>query len=469
MSVLSVNLKHFYQRRSMWLVYLVVGLFAFSFGFGGKLAGVPVGKGHFIVPVALQFLVGVYAASTPIQILIKPFSYCLPAHRAVPRKLIFTVGIVTSLLGSLVLPGHSRLWWPWALVTCSLFCAGLTVYLIGAVLVFGVKNSGLIVGLGVWLFFGAAFCNLHVAAERLVIEYPIVIVPLGLAGSVAAWIWLGRTDWSRRFCAIPRLGWLDVWDQNKIRQYTRKQAATRWDKLKNHPEPWVERFFLGRMSNCDGLRPGRYIWGGLYTKYGMALSCWKRTLPGCLAALAFVLCLSYWRPEGTNIIFLMLCGIAVNTQLPVHSSIVIPGGRNERFLTATVLAGSIALVITAVLAVMVTVSTGLAPIMPDLVLRGVELSYQAMSLQLLVVPAVIVPISLAVRLLVFRYPYSTFASLTVMAVLLLGFGFVSSARLSGQIDPALLTGLLVLSWLALVLVLRHVCMKRSLAGQARTY
>ena len=79
------------------------------------------------------------------------------------------------------------------------------------------------------------------------------------------------------------------------------------------------------------------------------------------------------------------------------------------------------------------------------------------------------PISLAFRLLIFRYPYSTFASLTVVAVLLFGFGFVSSARLSGQIDPALLAGLLALGWIALVLVLRHVCMKRSLVGQARTY
>ena len=32
MGMLSVNLKHLYQRRSMWLVYVVVGLLALSFG-----------------------------------------------------------------------------------------------------------------------------------------------------------------------------------------------------------------------------------------------------------------------------------------------------------------------------------------------------------------------------------------------------------------------------------------------------
>ncbi len=469
MSILSVNLKHFYQRRSMWLVYLVIGIFAFSFGFGGKLAGVPVGKGHFIVPVVLQFLVGIYAASTPIQTLIKPFSYCLPGHRAVPRKLIFTVGIVTSLLGSLVLPGHSRLWWPWALVTCSLFFAGLIVYLIGAALVFGVRNCGAVVGLGVWLFFGAAFLNLHVTAERLVVEYPIVIVPLGLAGGAAVWIWLGRTDWSRRFCAISRLGMLDVWDHNKMKQYARRQAASKWDKLKNHPEPWVERFFLSRMSNCDGLRPGRYIWGGFYTTYAMVLSNWKGTLTGSLILLMFVLCLSYWRPEGTNILFLMAGGMAVNMPLPVHSSMAFPGGRKERFFTSLALTGSIAAANTAVLAVILAVSIGLAPIMPNIPLRDSELSFRAMSPQLLFVPSIIVPIALALRLIIFRSPYSTFASATVVVVLLFSFGFVSSGRFAGPINPALLAGLLILGWLALVLVLRHVCTRRSLVGQSRTH
>lgn len=467
MSALSVNLKHLHQRRSLWLVYLVLGLLAF--GFRGKLAGSVAGKGYYIVPVALEFIIGIYTASMPIEILTKPFSYCLPGHRAVPRRFVFWVGIVTSLLGSLVLPGYSRLWSQRVLATCSVFCAGLAMYWVGAALVFGVRNSGPILGLAVWLFFGAAFLDLHVVAERVILNHPFVIAFLGLATTAAVWIWLGNHNWARRFCTVSRLGMLDVWDQNKMREYGRKQAATKPDKFKNHPEPWVEQFFLGRMKRCDHLGPGRYIWGGLYTTYGIALSGWKGLLSGWLVALALVLCLSYWRPEGTNILFLMVGAMAINMRLPVYSSLAIPGGRNERFFTAIILAGSVAVLVTAALAVTAAASMGLTPIMPEVTLRSVDLSFHAMSLRLLIIPSIVIPIALALRLILFRNPYSAIASISLMMAMMFAFAFGSSGRLGRLFNPTLLTGLLIVGWLALVLVLRHVCMRRSLVRQARVY
>jgi hypothetical protein len=470
MSVLIANLKHLYQRRSMWLVYLVVGLFAFSFRFTGKLAGTPVGKGYLIVPVALEFLIGVYAASMPIQILTKPFSYCLPGHRAVPRKFVFWMGVVTSLLGALVLPGYSRLWWwPWVLVTGAIFCAGLIMYWVGVALVFGVRNSGPIVGLAVWLFFGAAFLDLHVVAERAVVDHPFAIIFLGLAGGAVMWIWLGSTNWARRFCAVSRLGSLDVWDQDKMKEYARKQANSKWDKFKNHPDSWVERFFLDRMKSCDPLGPGRHICGGLYTTYGMTLSRWKGTLPGLPVSLAFVLFLCYLQPDGTNILFLMVAVTVANLRLPVYSGLAIPGGRNERFFTAITLAGSNAVLVTAVLALLVAASIGLAPIMPDIPFRGEDISFHAMSLRLLFVPSVIMPIALALRLIIFRRPFSRLASISLLIALMFAFGVNSSGELGTLISATSVISMLILGWLAFVLVLRHVCMKRSLVGQSRTY
>ena len=470
MSVLSVNLKHLYQRRSLWVVYLVIGLFALSFGFTGKLAGTPAGKGYFIVPVALEFLIGIYTASMPIQILTKPFSYCLPGHRAVPRKFVFVVGIVTSLLGSLLFPGYSRLrLLPWVLVTGSIFCAGLIMYWVGVALVFGVRNSGPIMGLAVWFFFGAAFLDVHVVAERVVVDHPFTIISLGLAGGAAAWVWLGNTNWARRFCAISRLGSLDAWDQDKMREYARKQANSKWDKLKNHPEPWVERFFLGRMKSCDHMGPGRHICGGLYAAYGMTLSRWKGTLPGLPVSLAFVLFLCYLQPKGTNILFLMVAVTVANLRLPVHSGLAIPGGRNERFFTAIILAGSNAVLVTAILALLLAASIGLTPIMPDIPFRGEDISYRAMSLRLLVVPSVIMPIALALRLIIFRRPFSGLASISLLIALMFAFGANSSGELGTLISATSVISMLILGWLAFVLVLRHVCMKRSLVGQARAY
>jgi len=468
MSVLSVNLKHLYQRRSMWLVYLFIGLLAL--GFVGDLPGSSVGKGHFILLVALEFLIGVYTASMSVEILTKPLSYCLPGHRRVPRKFIFSVGLMTNLVGSLAFLACANLSrWQWVLATCSLFCAGLIMYLIGVGLVFRVRNSGPILGLAFWLLVGVAFLDLHIVAERAIVDHPFVIVLVGLVGSAAVWIWLGDSNWARRFCAISRLGLLDVWDPNKMRQYARKQAASKWDKLKNHPDPWVERFFLGHMNDCDHLGPGRHIWGGLYTTYGVTLSRWKGTLPGCLVALVFVLCLSYLGSEGTNILFLMVGAMVVNMRLPVYSGMAIPGGRNERFFTAIILAGSIVVLVTAVLAVMAVVSVGLAPIMPEITFRGTDLPFHAMSLRLLIVPSLIMPIALALRLMIFRKPLSAIASMSLVVAMMFVFGISSSGRFGTLINPTSLTSLLILGWLALALVLRHICTRRSLVGQGRIY
>ena len=39
MSVLTVNLKHLYQRRGFWLVYVILGLFAFTLALISEVSG----------------------------------------------------------------------------------------------------------------------------------------------------------------------------------------------------------------------------------------------------------------------------------------------------------------------------------------------------------------------------------------------------------------------------------------------
>ncbi len=469
-NIITVNLKHLYQRRGLWLAYLIFGLVVF----GSLAVGLNkplLGKGRFMGPVLLQFLIGLCTASWTIEILTKPFSYCLPGHRAVPRKFVFSVAIVTSLLGSLLFLAYPGLyWWQPLLVTCSAFCAGLIVYWVGVGLAFGVRTSGWDVVFAFLLFWGTVHFELHIAAERAIIGHPFAVVLLGLASSAVVWIWLGNPSWARRFCAVPRIGLFDTWDRDKLLEYKGRRAAVKWDKFKNHPSPHAERFFLRRMNNCDYLGPGRYIWGGLYTTYGVALSQWKVILLGFLVWLAIMIWLSYIGLRGIDLLVFMGAASAVHRRLPLYSGMIILGGRKERFAAAIVLAGTIAALVTAVLALLATISMGLAPIMPEITLRGEELPFHAMSLRLLIVPSIIMPIALAFRLIIYRKPFSTLSWMMLVIALLIAFGSNSSERFRALmlISPTSLTSLLILGWLILVVVLRHVCMKRSLVGQART-
>ncbi len=72
-SITTVNLKHLYQRRGLWLAYVVFGLLVFA-SIAIPLDRPSAGKGRFMGLVMLEFLIGLCMASLPVEILTKPFS-----------------------------------------------------------------------------------------------------------------------------------------------------------------------------------------------------------------------------------------------------------------------------------------------------------------------------------------------------------------------------------------------------------
>ena len=90
MSILTVNLKHYYQWRGLWLCYLFLGLFVLS-GVVDPLEHAEAGEGSYIGLAVLAFAVGFMVSSTRMEVLTKPFSYCLVGQREMVRKVIFYV------------------------------------------------------------------------------------------------------------------------------------------------------------------------------------------------------------------------------------------------------------------------------------------------------------------------------------------------------------------------------------------
>jgi hypothetical protein len=168
--------------------------------------------------------------------------------------------------------------------------------------------------------------------------------------------------------------------------------------------------------------------------------------------------------------FMAGVGIAMTYMpLPVYSCMTTAGGRRERFFTSIVLAVTIALFITAGLMVVTVLSVAVAPFMPDFTLRGMKLTFHATSLKPLIVPSIIIPIVLAIRLIVNSKPFTTFAAVAMFCGLISVFSMHSSKTLEHLFNPILLACLLTGGWLVFVLVLRHICMKRTLVGQSRKY
>jgi len=470
MSVLTVNLKHLYQRRGLWLFYVIVVLFAFA-AIAVLFEDTKAGQGRFIGLIVLAFVVGLLLAVLPLEVMSKPFSYCLPGHRKVPRRFIFWVGVLVNLFGSLLFLTYPDLHsGQLFLVVCSAFFAGMIFFWLGVGFAFILRNPGAWIGFLPLVILGGCFFGLHRVLERAIVGIPFGVILVGILSSIVAWLWLGDEGRARRYCAVPWIGFFDAWNRDKLQRYRRVRAPIKWDKLKQHPSPWVETFFLGRMNRHDYVSTGRYIWGGLYTMFGIALSQWKATCSSVfLVALAIVCFLGYMGPWTINILFVMPGLMIAQMRLPVYSSMLISGGRKERYRCAMTLVITTALLITVLLTIIAVLSVLLATIMPDITLRGNTFIFQPMNIKLFFVPLLMIPIVFTVQLIFYRKPMS----MVLLIMLVFVISFVTSMflyeHLSSGINPMFIIGGLVLCWGTFLLVSRYVCMRRCLVGQGRTY
>jgi hypothetical protein len=233
----------------------------------------------------------------------------------------------------------------------------------------------------------------------------------------------------------------------------------------------VDEFFLGRMSVCDHLGMGRHIWGGLYTTFAAALSKWKWNLVLLLSAYAFYLFFSYGPSSlvdyGDTLWFFLLPGfIVANLRLPVHPGMLTPQGRRERFVTAAIVAASIAALATAAIMIVTVISAFLARIIPEVeIWEGIYCKFHTLDTTRSCLLILAMPAALTVKLILHKRP-----ALSRLSVYTLFFFAISIPGLWFILDgPIPIAVFVVSTWLVFAAVLWHFCMKRPLVGQGRTY
>jgi hypothetical protein len=461
MSVLTVNLKHLYQRRGLWLVYVLVITFALA-GIAVLFAGTKAGQGRFIGLIVLAFVVGLLISVLPIEVMSKPFSYCLPGHRKMLRKFVFCVGIVFNILGSMLFFVYPALnAGQLALVVCSAFFAGLIFYLLGAGLAFRARSSVFFIGFFPLIIIAGRFFELHTVLEGVIVENPLVVISVGILFSCVIWLWLGDEGRARRYCNVPWAGFFDAFNPSKMKRISRIRMAGKGDKFKKYTSPRTERFFLGRMNGYDYTGAGRYIWGALYAASVGPSMQWKSILS---VVILFVFFLGYMGMAATFMFFFMPAIMVMNMQLPVHSSMLIAGGRRERYAGAITVVAAATVLVSVLAAVVVALSMLLEATVPELTLRGFTFTYRAVGAKNFFVPLVITPFAYSVRLIFYRRPVYTLMLLMLVIYPMVFTGILWHKQLGDMINPISITALVVLSWGTFLLVSRYICMRRSLAG-----
>lgn len=268
---------------------------------------------------------------------------------------------------------------------------------------------------------------------------------------------------ARRHCLGPWIGFGGAFDRAKARRSQRNREAAPWAKLKDHPRPWVEDFFVGRMRRCDSLGMGgrMYVWGALYGTYALVLSQWKNIVQSVLFMAVF---LGYLGPPmWITLAFVPILVMQTHASEPaVYSAMLTAGGRRERFgstlATAVVGAGLLVLFI----GMVELASVALGFVMPEISFYGLTVRYRAVGVGAFYLPLIYLPLAVSTQLVLYRRR-------ALMAIVLSALGcLVWVVSRAWQLELVAGSGTAVwavsaaVCWCVFVLVLRHVAGKRCL-------
>ncbi len=459
MSILKANLRHLYQRRGLWLVYVLLGGFA-------PVTIKAVLEGEFMGLVGLAGAVGVLMAVLQMAILTKPFAFCLPGHRQVVRKFIFSIAVISSLTSGTVFlfyPGVPAGYVP--VVLCSAFFAGLIFYLAGVWAAFRLDYPIAFIGFaGFAILLGVGF-DVHVPLERAIVTEPWLVTTLGLVAAVAMWFHLGDENLARKHCLRSWIGFGTAFTPEKARRlHKEKLGERRWERLKDHPRPWVQEWFLRRMDRQGPFSTWRFVWGSLYTTYAAWMSQWRSML---LATLILSIGLGY---VGARLgVFVlsqpMMMMMFMHRRPALYSAMLIAGGRDQRLFSTLAIAvvGWVLLTLVIGLAVLASIPLAviLTAIVPDIEYRGLTVHYQTIGPSVFWV-LVVLPLMSLIHLAFFKTPVGMGVFVVLLYVFLLMFLGTPRPPVTLAASPQDAIALTVVLWAAFVCVLARFARTKSL-------
>jgi len=474
MSILCANLKHLYQRRSFWPLGLFFGIIAFGI-IGVITEAVTENKqGAFCAPALWVCFAGSFIAALSIDVLTKPFSYCLPGHKDMPRKFLFFVGLLLSFLWSLSFLFYPELNFAKTVLVClSAFSTFTIFYWLGVWFVFRFRSWFFIFTLFPLLLLGDKPLNISIFIVYSIVESPLRMILLGGLVNFSAWFYWGRPNLAREYCGRLWMGAFDAWNKKKTAKLHQVRLAERDKKKPGSMQisAGAESFFVARISGAKTGGLQQYIWGCLYKSFGLMFSQRKQNWIRFFIVILPMLCfLCYMPGVGKNIIFLMPGIMVAMMSLNVHSSLLISGGRRERFWSALTLAVTTSILITLLVTFLAALTIPLELILPELTIKGVTFVFHALNIKLFFVPLLMIPVTLAICLIFHKKPIlAMFCVLFIFQTLFIVNIFRNPMITIEpvQIGPVYIMIMLLFSWTLFVAVLHHICMRRSLVGQGR--
>ncbi|AQT67511.1 hypothetical protein STSP2_00659 [Anaerohalosphaera lusitana] len=450
--ILKANLKHLYQRRAMWFFWIIGGMFTVA------IAGWIITEkeqGAFALPALWMFVAGVLLSVPPLEVMTKPFSYCLPGHRTIPRKFLFTVNFMLGFLWSLVFLAYPDLSFSTGLFTVlgafSLFTIAFWAGVLDRIYLRN-KTVLLLAVLFVWL----PLQELGAAVLYFTVVFPWMLISAGIFINYLIWRHLQLADLPRRYCSARQveLGIQAESKKNNVNEALKEEQASSYLKgICND----VDNFFLRRIRESIGVR--RYLLGNIYRIFGPIFLKSRFKAWACLLWLIVVIYLGYMGP-ASSILFFMPVIMAASLNLGVHSGLLVCNGRGERLWSALTGAVVFGLFVTFVLFLIAAFTKLLSPVMPTFNSNEEVYSFAPLDPRYCLMTLSLIPIGYIGQLIFPRR--QMLQMMPAIAVLIFGASFF--VPFAGDSFPLLGLTAVVMggSWGVFVVVLRYVCRWRDL-------
>jgi hypothetical protein len=341
MSELRANLKAMAQWPAVWLLYGVLGLIELCLASSAceNLSNDPSG---FVGAwwVLSSMILGVSISAIQMSLVGKTFAFMLPGHERGVRQVLLGTGPIVIGIFSLVFlyyPDLSQA--AYVGLYLSAFCLGMFVYWLGVavVLIWGMKYVAIL------FIFGVIVFSIGRWIELFIVKLPILSIGLGAAATGGFWWLLNQPEFFKHYCR-------QTWHQNAAIVASKRRQSPFDDQSplparRNRLELMVEQFFLKQMHSCKSSGMARYLWGQLYEMLGMLSSRFRlitvvlNFVPYLFFGYLVVDVKGNSLPFPLIVVPFMLVGRFENK----YSSLLITGGRYERFVA--VLANTVVVVV----------------------------------------------------------------------------------------------------------------------------
>jgi hypothetical protein len=398
MSAVTVNLKQFYQRRGMWLMYAfwaLIGYFLIHSAIAFSRTDKTLDSAYvYLWQLVLCLFSGGFVGSMLGEGLTRPLVYMTPGYQVVLRKILLCSGLFICSLWCVVLvflpktlriePGINfiGLWGlnllGFVLGTAFQFAGGWKLHL------FWIMGP-----LVIWQGPGV-IASLRILGD----QYPWAALGVAIILGIMGWRYLGKEGWVRNFQDEKWLPFFGL-----IPRSRRKYAET--------PKPGpvstdVDGFFIKRIKSCHPDGSMRYLWGQLYIHSGGGVNNKVELFLFLIFVFIIGMPLGYFVDDGnrSNPSLYMMLSLLISFMalLPLFSSMLLVASRKVRFLTTV-----FAVVCWSVWPIFLIVflsaqSMMLEKVLPDIVWRKFELTYHVIPIKYIWMPLAFTPVIATLRI-----------------------------------------------------------------------